>query len=113
MKILGISCFYHDSAAALIVDGEILAAVQEERFTRVKNDPSFPLNSIRYCLEAEEIGLSELDYVVFYEKPLIKFERIIESFLHVSPFGFGSFLEAMRVWIKGKLFQFQVSLAAN
>ena len=105
MKILGISCFYHDSAAALIVDGEIVAAVQEERFTRIKNDPSFPLNSIRYCLGAGEIGLSELDHIVFYEKPLIKFERIIESFLHVSPFGFVPFLEAMRVWIKGKLFQ--------
>lgn len=104
-KILGISAFYHDSAAALIVDGVPLFAAQEERFTRVKHDPAFPLNSINYCLEASGIALDELDHIVFYEKPFLKFERLLETYLSRAPKGFISFQKAMPVWVKEKLFQ--------
>ena len=104
MRILGISCFYHDSAAALVEDGRIVAAAQEERFTRKKHDDDFPKNAVRYCLEQGGFGASGIDHVVFYEKPFIKFERLIETYLMFAPRGFGSFLKAMPLWLKEKLF---------
>ena len=104
MYILGISAYYHDSAAALILNGEIIAAVQEERFTRKKHDASFPLKGILYCLEEAKINLSDIDSIVFYDKPLIKFERLLETYLAYAPKGFRSFLAAMPVWLKEKLF---------
>ena len=104
MKILGISAFYHDSAAAIIVDGEIVAAAQEERFTRVKHDSSFPVNAIKYCLHAEAINISELDAIAFYDKPLLKFERLLETYYGFAPKGVASFVTAIPVWIKEKLF---------
>ncbi len=103
--ILGISSFYHDSASALIKNGEIIAAVQEERFTRKKHDANFPENSIRYVLKEANINLDDLDYIVFYEKPLIKFERLIETYVGNAPRGFKSFKTAIPIWIKEKLFQ--------
>ncbi len=102
--ILGISAYYHDSAAALISDGNITAAAQEERFTRKKHDASFPENAIEYCLNEAKIDLAEVEYVVFYDKPLIKFERILETYLSYAPRGFQSFLAAMPIWLKEKLF---------
>ena len=105
MRILGISAFYHDSAAALVVDGRIVAAAQEERFTRKKHDANFPKGAIAYCLEEARVSLSELDYVVFYDKPFIKFERLIETYLTFAPKGFASFSKAMPVWLSEKLFQ--------
>ncbi len=105
MYILGISCFYHDSAASLIKDGEIINCVQEERFTRKKHDSNFPSNCVKYILEENKIGLNDIDYVVFYEKPFIKFERLIETYLHYVPKGFSSFKNALPIWIKEKLFQ--------
>ncbi len=102
-NILGISAYYHDSAAALLRDGEILAAAQEERFTRVKHDHSFPRLAIRSCLDEAGIGAADLDYVAFYDKPLLKFERILETYLAFAPFGFRSFLKAMPLWLKQKL----------
>ena len=105
MRILGISAFYHDSAAALIEDGRILAAAQEERFTRRKHDARFPEYAIAYCLEAAGVGLDDVDHVVFFEKPLVKFERLLETYLANAPRGFRSFKAAMPVWIKEKLFQ--------
>src|SRR3989338_7311543 len=103
MNILGISAFYHDSAACLVHDGDIVAAAQEERFTRKKHDASFPKNAIVYCLGAGNIQAVDLDYVVFYEKPFLKFERILESCLAYAPRGIRSFIKAMPVWIKQKL----------
>ncbi|MEE8326557.1 MAG: carbamoyltransferase N-terminal domain-containing protein, partial [candidate division NC10 bacterium] len=103
-SILGISAFYHDSAAALVVDGRIVAAAQEERFTRKKHDAAFPENAISYCLREAAIGLDELSEVVFYEKPLVKFERLLETYLTCAPAGLRSFLSAMPVWLKEKLF---------
>jgi carbamoyltransferase len=103
MYILGISCFYHDSAAALIKDGEIIAAAQEERFTRKKHDSSFPHNAIKYCLGAGGITAQELAYVTFYDKPLLKFERILETYLATAPFGIASFIMALPLWLKEKL----------
>jgi carbamoyltransferase len=103
MNILGISAFYHDSAAALIRDGHILAAAQEERFTRKKHDHRFPSNAVRYCLEAAGISADQLDYVVFYEKPLLKFERLLETYIAYAPRGFGQFLTGIPVWLKQKL----------
>jgi carbamoyltransferase len=105
MYILGISAFYHDSAACLIRNGEIVAAAQEERFTRKKHDPSFPNKAIQYCLKEAGISASEIDNVVFYEKPFIKFERLLETYLAFAPKGFKSFATAMPIWIKDKLFQ--------
>ncbi|WP_417749248.1 SxtJ family membrane protein [Rosistilla oblonga] len=102
--ILGISAFYHDSAAALIVDGAIVAAAQEERFTRCKHDASFPEHAIAFCLEQAGLSRADLDYVVFYEKPFVKFERLLETYLAVAPAGFRSFAAAMPVWLKDKLF---------
>jgi carbamoyltransferase len=104
-RILGISAFYHDSAAALVVDGRIAAAAQEERFTRKKHDARFPLLSVRYCLDQAGIKASDLDHVVFYEKPFIKFERLLETYLAFAPDGFRSFRLAMPLWLKEKLFQ--------
>ena len=101
--ILGISAFYHDSAACLIRDGRIVAAAQEERFTRKKFDAGFPSRAIRYCLEAGGIGLNDLKYVVFYDKPLIKFERLLETYVSFAPKGIQSFVTAMPVWLKEKL----------
>jgi carbamoyltransferase len=102
--ILGISAFYHDSAAALLRDGEIVAAAQEERFTRKKGDASFPINAVSYCLRAGGIEADEVSYVGFYDKPLLKFERILETYLGVAPRGFRSFLQAGPLWIKDKLY---------
>ena len=104
MRILGISAFYHDSAAALVVDGNIVAAAQEERFTRKKHDSNFPVQAVNYCLAAGGIGAGELDHVVFYEKPFVKFERLIETYVTFAPRGFPSFLRAMPLWLKEKLF---------
>ena len=104
MNILGISCFYHDSAAALLTDGDITAAAQEERFTRKKHDPSFPSNAVDYCLSAGNISSDQLDYIVFYEKPLQKFDRLLETYLAFAPQGIESFFSAMPVWLKDKLF---------
>ena len=103
MNILGISAFYHDSAACLVRDGEIVAAAQEERFTRKKHDASFPANAIDYCLKTGGIQAGDLDYVVFYEKPFLKFERLLETYIAYAPRGIGSFIKAMPVWIKQKL----------
>jgi carbamoyltransferase len=105
MRLLGISAFYHDSAAALVQDGQVVAAVQEERFTRKKHDAGFPLHAIRYCLEEGKVDLDGIDHVVFFEKPLIKFERLLETYLANAPRGFPSFRMAMPLWIKEKLFQ--------
>ena len=104
MKILGISAFYHDSAAALIDNGEIIAAAQEERFTRKKHDPGFPSNAVSFCMEYGGISLNELDAIVFYDKPLLKFERLLETYYAFAPKGIRSFLTAMPVWIKEKMF---------
>jgi carbamoyltransferase len=105
MLILGISAFYHDSAAAMIRDGHIIAAAQEERFTRRKHDPGFPANAISYCLAAAKADANSIDCVVFYEKPFLKFERLIETYLAFAPRGFASFRKAMPLWISEKLFQ--------
>ena len=105
MRILGISAFYHDSAAAIVVDGRIVAAAQEERFTRKKHDANFPKGAIAYCLREASVSLNEVDYVVFYDKPFIKFERLIETYLAFAPKGFASFSKAMPVWLSEKLFQ--------
>lgn len=104
MKILGISAFYHDSAAALIDNGEIVAAAQEERFTRKKHDPGFPSNAVAFCLEYGGLSINELDAIVFYDKPLLKFERLLETYYAFAPKGVRSFLTAMPVWIKEKMF---------
>ena len=105
MRLLGISAFYHDSAAALVEDGRIVAAAQEERFTRKKHDAGFPAHAIRYCLDAGKVDLDDIDHVVFFEKPLIKFERLLETYLANAPRGFQSFRMAIPLWIKEKLFQ--------
>ena len=105
MQILGISAFYHDSAAALVIDGSIVAAAQEERFTRRKHDPRFPGHAIRYCLAEAGIEARDLDQVVFYEKPFIKFERLLETYLAFAPRGYRSFRMAIPLWLKEKLFQ--------
>ena len=105
MRVLGISAFYHDSAAALVDEHSIIAAAQQERFTRKKHDPGFPDKAIRYCLSAGGCRLSEIDWVVFYDKPFLKFERLVETYLAYAPRGFASFRAAMPVWLKQKLFQ--------
>jgi carbamoyltransferase len=102
--ILGISAFYHDSAAALIINGKIIGAVQEERFTRKKHDPSFPLNSIKYLLDEAGLILSQIDHIAFYDKPFLKFERLLETYLAKAPFGFKSFRMAIPLWLREKLF---------
>ena len=105
MRILGISAFYHDSAAALVEDGRIIAAAQEERFTRKKHDASFPTNAVSYCLEAAGAKLGEIDHVAFYDKPFLKFERLLETYVALAPQGFSSFKMAIPLWLKEKLFQ--------
>lgn len=105
MVILGLSAFYHDSAAALVIDGKIVASAQEERFSRKKNDDSFPAAAIHYCLKEAGIGPAQIDAVVFYEKPFLKFERLLETYLAFAPSGFKSFSKAMPIWLKQKLFQ--------
>ncbi len=102
--ILGLSSYYHDSAAVLLRDGDIVAAAQEERFTRKKHDAAFPAQAIAYCLAEAQVGLSDVDYVVFYDKPLIKFERLLETYLAYAPQGFKSFIAAMPLWLKDKLY---------
>lgn len=105
MRILGISAFYHDSAAALVEDGRIIAAAQEERFTRKKHDASFPRHAVAYCLEAAGAKLSQIDHVVFYDKPFLKFERLLETYVALAPRGFRSFRMAIPLWLREKLFQ--------
>ena len=102
--LLGISCFYHDSAAVLIRDGEIISAVQEERFSRKKHDSRFPLNAIKYCLKSNNLDLKDIKKIVYYEKPLLTFERLLETYIAVAPRGSRSFITAMQVWLKEKLF---------
>ena len=104
MYILGISAYYHDSAACLVKDGAIIAAAQEERFTRRKHDPAFPTQAVRYCLAQAGIGVKDLKYMAFYDKPLVKFERLLETYVGFAPRGVQSFLAAMPVWLKEKLF---------
>jgi len=103
-SILGISAYYHDSAAALLVDGRIVAAAQEERFTRKKHDHRFPENAVRFCLDQAGLGIGDLTHVVFYDKPLLKFERLLETYLAYAPSGFPSFLRAMPLWLRQKLY---------
>jgi len=105
MYILGISAYYHDSAACLIQNGEIIAAAQEERFTRIKHDSSFPINAIKYCLDESKIIPDQIENIVFYEKPFLKFERLLETYLAFAPRGFTSFVKSIPVWVKDKLFQ--------
>ena len=100
--ILGISAFYHDSAAALVVDGDIVAAAQEERFTRVKHDFGFPSHAIKYCLGEAGITPAQLDAVIFYDKPFLKFERLMETYLAHAPFGLRSFMMALPLWLSQK-----------
>ena len=102
---MGLSAYYHDSAAALIQDGQILAAAQEERFTRRKHDARFPINAIGHCLNDARISPNEIDCVVFYDKPFLKFERLLETYLAFAPKGFNSFRKAIPLWLKEKLFQ--------
>lgn len=112
MNILGISAYYHDSAACLVVDGKIIAAAQEERFTRKKHDENFPVNAINYCLTEAGLSAQQIDYVVFYDKPFLKFERLFETYLAFAPRGFKSFATSLPVWVKDKLFQKSVILDA-
>ena len=105
MYILGLSAFYHDSAAALVTDGRIVAAAQEERFSRRKHDARFPVNALRYCLDEAGIALDQVDHIVFYDKPFLKFERLLETYLAFAPRGFRSFRMALPLWLKEKLFQ--------
>ena len=105
MRIVGLSAFYHDSAAALVQDGHITAAAQEERFTRKKFDAGFPQLALRYCLDQARVQLRDVDHVVFYDKPFLKFERLVETYLAFAPQGFASFVKAMPVWLGEKLFQ--------
>ena len=104
MNILGISAFYHDSAATLVCRGEIVAAAQEERFSRRKHDHRFPVQAVEYCLGQAGITPNQLDYIIFYDKPFVKFERLLETYIANTPKGFRSFLSAMPVWIKEKLY---------
>ena len=104
MKILGISAFYHDSAAAIVEDGIIIAAAQEERFTRKKHDPSFPAEAIKFCLTYCGTTLNELDAIAFYDKPLLKFERLLVTYFAFAPKGLRSFLLSMPVWMMEKMF---------
>src|SRR5258706_10505723 len=105
MRILGISAYYHDSAAALLRDGQVVAAAQEERFTRKKHDAAFPHHAVRFCLEGTGTRPDEIDAVAFYDKPFLKFERLLETYLAFAPRGFQSFRAALPVWVKDKLFQ--------
>lgn len=104
MNILGISAFYHDSAASIIQNGEVIAAAQEERFTRIKHDPAFPSNAVKFCLDYAGLTLDKIDAIVFYDKPLLKFERLLETYYGFSPKGLKSFLTSIPVWLKEKMF---------
>ncbi len=103
-RILGISAYYHDSAAALLSDGQLTAAAQEERFTRVKHEAAFPAQAIMYCLAENQLELTSLDYIAFYDKPFLKFERLLETYLAFAPKGIRSFVRSMPIWIKEKLY---------
>ena len=103
-NILGISAYYHDAAAVVLMDGKVIAAAQEERFTRVKHTEAFPSNAIKYCLEESGLTLNQLDAIVFYEKPFLKFERLLQTYYSFSPKGIWSFLKAMPIWLSEKLF---------
>ena len=105
MRILGVSAFYHDSAAALVEDGRVVAAAQEERFSRKKHDSRYPRRAIEYCLAEAGVRLGDVDYVAFYDKPFLKFERLLETYLEFAPRGFRSFRMALPLWLKEKLFQ--------
>src|ERR1700737_4002834 len=105
MIILGISCFYHDSAATLVRDGEIIAAAQEERFTRKKHDSRFSTNAVEFYMAQDRVSLEDVDYVVFYDKPFLKFERLLETYVAFAPRGLRSFQMAFPLWIREKLFQ--------
>ena len=107
-SILGISAFYHDSAAVLIIDGKIIAAVQEERFSRKKHDSGYPFRSVEYVLNESKLKLNEVNYIVFYEKPFLKFERLLETYVAFSPKGYKSFSTSMPIWLGEKLFQKKV-----
>ena len=104
-SILGISAFYHDSAAALVVDGNIISAAQEERFSRKKHDARYPFNAVNYVLKSSNIKLSQVDYIVFFEKPFLKFERLLETYLAFAPKGFRSFSASMPIWLRENFFQ--------
>ena len=104
-SILGISAFYHDSAAAILIDGKIVAAAQEERFTRIKHDASYPFNAVEFVLRYAGIKLTEVDQIIFFEKPFLKFERLLETYVAFAPKGFQSFCKAIPIWINEKLFQ--------
>ena len=104
-SILGISAFYHDSAAALIIDGKIIAAAQEERFSRKKHDYRYPYNAVQYVLSEAKLKLSQINHIVFYEKPFLKFERLLETYVAYAPRGFKSFSMSMPIWLREKLFQ--------
>src|SRR5262245_27759165 len=103
VKILGVSCFYHDSAACLVDDGEIVAAAQEERFTRIRHDQDFPLHAVRYCLAEAGVRRGAVDAVAFYDKPILKFQRILETYFSVAPRGLRSFAKAVPLWLREKL----------
>ena len=112
-SILGLSAFYHDSAAALIRDGKIIAAGQEERFSRKKHDSGYPFHSVEFVLKKAKLKLSEVDYIVFYEKPFLKFERLLETYVAFAPKGFKSFSMSMPVWLRDKLFQKNMYFSMN
>ena len=101
--IIGISAYYHDSAVALLIDGEIVSAVQEERFTRKKHDSSFPINGIKYCLDFAQISLDQIDHIGFYDKPFLKFERLLDNYITVAPKGLYSFLDVIPKWLHKRL----------
>jgi len=103
-SILGISAFYHDSAAAIIIDGNIIAAAQEERFSRKKHDARYPSNAIKYVLEESKLDLTKIDHIVFFEKPFLKFERLLDTYMAFAPRGFKSFSLSMPLWLREKLF---------
>ena len=103
--ILGISAFYHDSAATIIIDGKIIAAAQEERFTRIKHDSSYPFHAVEFVLQFANLKLSNVDHIVFYEKPFLKFERLLETYVAFAPRGFVQFTKAIPTWLREKLFQ--------
>src|ERR1700691_5858 len=105
MRILGLSAFYHDSAVALVEDGRVVAAAQEERFSRKKHDARFPGHALDYCLRTAGVGLDAVDHIVFYDKPFLKFERLLETYLAFAPRGFRSFRMAIPLWLREKLFQ--------
>ena len=103
MNILGISAYYHDSACALIKDGKVVVAIEEERFTRVKHDNRFPIKALNHCLESQGLSINDIDYISYYEKPLLRFERIIDNFVLTFPFGIKQFLETMPEWLGTKI----------